>query len=440
METNHPFPAGDLSTPEKFKLCNLKREFADEDEEELSGDLKKIRTPEIVQCRDQTLVPQETRDTVVQWPLVQYSTPDQNSNEVAVVATHNNGNGNGFDQMQPVGYPVVKSVHHSHQHFPLRYNALGRLTTEQTEFMGQHVTPQQWEQWAQYVHYSRQHQRAWHHYHQHLQQQQLSHNIKTEPAFMGQRRTETFPGIENRQMFHPESTTNAANILASDNGKVQNEIVDHSALASVKTDVNDCQVSLAGAQFLAAGSSAGIDPVRAKQQKPKDKQRKPYHRTVFTDAQLGCLHQAFEEKKYLTITERNTLSAQLGLTQAQVKIWFQNKRAKMKRLKKKAEAQTAPIELLAEPKTEEFKLESKLEYIKTERKSEEDLDNRSTDDYTATGLHRTYNPTTMSETLDFPSFPTVLDITEVPAKSESGSDSGNGSRVSELSEVVFPNN
>ena len=40
METNHPFPAGDLSTPEKFKLCNLKREFADEDEEELSGDLK----------------------------------------------------------------------------------------------------------------------------------------------------------------------------------------------------------------------------------------------------------------------------------------------------------------------------------------------------------------------------------------------------------------
>ena len=65
---------------------------------------------------------------------------------------------------------------------------------------------------------------------------------------------------------------------------------------------------------------------------------------------------------------------------------------------------------------------------------------KSTDEYTATGLHRTYNPSTMSETLDFPSFPPVLDITEVRPKSESDSDSGNGSRVSELSEVVFINN
>ena len=117
--------------------------------------------------------------------------------------------------------------------------------------------------------------------------------------------------------------------LFSENGKVRNDIFDRSGDHQLS-----CSVS--GAQFPAAGSSASIDTVQAKQQKPKDKQRlltfaspanvclrKPYHRTVFTDAQLGCLHQAFEEKKYLTITERNTLSAQLGLTQAQVKIWFQ---------------------------------------------------------------------------------------------------------------------
>lgn len=51
--------------------------------------------------------------------------------------------------------------------------------------------------------------------------------------------------------------------------------------------------------------------------------RKPYHRTVFSEAQLNMLQAAFDEKKYLSLNERAELAVRLGLTQAQVKIWFQ---------------------------------------------------------------------------------------------------------------------
>ena len=55
------------------------------------------------------------------------------------------------------------------------------------------------------------HQRAWQQYQQHLQQQQQQHQI----PHMGQRRMETFPGMDNRQLFHPDSTPGVANILSS---------------------------------------------------------------------------------------------------------------------------------------------------------------------------------------------------------------------------------
>ncbi|EDM05742.1 distal-less homeobox 4 (predicted) [Rattus norvegicus] len=64
------------------------------------------------------------------------------------------------------------------------------------------------------------------------------------------------------------------------------------------------------------------------------KLRKP--RTIYSSLQLQHLNQRFQHTQYLALPERAQLAAQLGLTQTQVKIWFQNKRSKYKKLLKQS--------------------------------------------------------------------------------------------------------
>ncbi|EEB10328.1 Homeobox protein GBX-1, putative [Pediculus humanus corporis] len=56
-------------------------------------------------------------------------------------------------------------------------------------------------------------------------------------------------------------------------------------------------------------------------------------RTAFTSEQLLELEREFHAKKYLSLTERSQIASTLKLSEVQVKIWFQNRRAKWKRVK-----------------------------------------------------------------------------------------------------------
>ncbi|XP_010292576.1 PREDICTED: homeobox protein CDX-1, partial [Phaethon lepturus] len=70
---------------------------------------------------------------------------------------------------------------------------------------------------------------------------------------------------------------------------------------------------------------------------------KDKYRVVYTDHQRLELEKEFHYSRYITIRRKAELAAALGLTERQVKIWFQNRRAKERKVnKKKMQQQSQP--------------------------------------------------------------------------------------------------
>ncbi|XP_057712955.1 homeobox protein engrailed-2b [Corythoichthys intestinalis] len=68
-------------------------------------------------------------------------------------------------------------------------------------------------------------------------------------------------------------------------------------------------------------------PKRARTPTKEDKRP----RTAFSAEQLQRLKTEFQNNRYLTEQRRQDLARELGLNESQIKIWFQNKRAKIKK-------------------------------------------------------------------------------------------------------------
>ncbi|XP_004854470.1 homeobox protein CDX-1 [Heterocephalus glaber] len=83
---------------------------------------------------------------------------------------------------------------------------------------------------------------------------------------------------------------------------------------------------------VAAGGAGGSGKTRT-----KDK-----YRVVYTDHQRLELEKEFHYSRYITIRRKSELAANLGLTERQVKIWFQNRRAKERKVNKKKQQQPLP--------------------------------------------------------------------------------------------------
>nr|XP_004665540.2 homeobox protein BarH-like 2 [Jaculus jaculus] len=101
-------------------------------------------------------------------------------------------------------------------------------------------------------------------------------------------------------------------------------------------------------------------------EQPTPRQKKPRRsRTIFTELQLLGLEKKFQKQKYLSTPDRLDLAQSLGLTQLQVKTWYQNRRMKWKKMVLKG-GQEAPTKPKGRPKknsiptSEEIEAEEKL--------------------------------------------------------------------------------
>ncbi|XP_039211645.1 homeobox protein engrailed-1 isoform X1 [Crotalus tigris] len=77
--------------------------------------------------------------------------------------------------------------------------------------------------------------------------------------------------------------------------------------------------------------AASSGPRTRKLKKKKNEKEDKRPRTAFTAEQLQRLKAEFQANRYITEQRRQTLAQELSLNESQIKIWFQNKRAKIKK-------------------------------------------------------------------------------------------------------------
>lgn len=100
-----------------------------------------------------------------------------------------------------------------------------------------------------------------------------------------------------------------------------------------------CFLCLRQCHIFIAEESTGPSSCEANKSKiSKDTKIRRKPRTIYNSCQLRELNKRFARTQYVGLPERASLASTLGLSQTQIKIWFQNKRSKLKKIIKSKES------------------------------------------------------------------------------------------------------
>ncbi|XP_050804547.1 H2.0-like homeobox protein isoform X2 [Gopherus flavomarginatus] len=147
------------------------------------------------------------------------------------------------------------------------------------------------------------------------------------------------------------------------------------------------------------------------------KRKRSWSRAVFSNLQRKGLEKRFEIQKYVTKPDRKQLAAMLGLTDAQVKVWFQNRRMKW-RHSKEAQAQKEKEKEPAEKPAAEGEREQSPSRSEEESESSdsESLDMTPSDTERTEGAEPALHQTSVIKSSGSPDLPAAPPL---PAGSES---------------------
>ncbi|KAH8349311.1 hypothetical protein KR084_009597 [Drosophila pseudotakahashii] len=151
-------------------------------------------------------------------------------------------------------------------------------------------------------HQKQQHQ---HHHPKHLHQQHKppQHNSTTGSALLAPLHSLTSLQLSQQQRFM---------------GKTQQQLLNLTPTPPAAATLQNGGSPQQGNSSSPSNASAGNN----------GKRKRSWSRAVFTNLQRKGLEIQFQQQKYITKPDRRKLAARLNLTDAQVKVWFQNRRMK----------------------------------------------------------------------------------------------------------------